>query len=150
MNTLYVPKKGDILWLNFPRSEQMGSEIIGYRPALVLTFSLFNKSSLAMICPITTNLRIDLPKNARVEVNAKITDPAAQKRLFMFENGEKRTHITGCLIPEQVTTVDWVARSPDRVPLVCSTIESNALTRVLEIVKAILSTPEIDASNYIL
>ena len=49
----YVPDTGDIVWLAF--SPQAGHEQAGHRPALVLSPRSYNeKSSLALLCPITS------------------------------------------------------------------------------------------------
>lgn len=51
---MYVPERGDIIWLNFnPRS---GHEQSGLRPALVLSPKEYNqKVGLGLFCPITSN-----------------------------------------------------------------------------------------------
>ncbi|MGB0931311.1 MAG: type II toxin-antitoxin system PemK/MazF family toxin [Chitinophagales bacterium] len=49
---IYVPEKGDIVWLSF--SPQSGHEQAGRRPALVLSSKTYNQSGLALICPITS------------------------------------------------------------------------------------------------
>jgi mRNA interferase MazF len=50
---MYIPNKGDIVWLNFnPKS---GHEQAGLRPALVLSPKDYNqKVGLALFCPITS------------------------------------------------------------------------------------------------
>jgi mRNA interferase MazF len=49
----HVPRHGDIISLNF--DPQSGHEQGGYRPALVVSSSTFNKkTNLTMVCPITT------------------------------------------------------------------------------------------------
>lgn len=52
----YTPDRGDIVWLNF--TPQAGYEQMGTRPALVLSPALYNKkTSLAICCPITSNVK---------------------------------------------------------------------------------------------
>lgn len=49
----YVPRAGDIVWLNF--SPQVGREQAKRRPALVLTDQTYNRvSGLAVVCPLTS------------------------------------------------------------------------------------------------
>lgn len=52
----YVPKAGDIVWLNF--TPQSGREQAGHRPSLVLTPRAYNaKTSLMLCCPMTTQIK---------------------------------------------------------------------------------------------
>ena len=52
----YVPKAGDIVWLNF--TPQAGHEQAGHRPALVLSPAAYNdKTSLMICCPMTTQIK---------------------------------------------------------------------------------------------
>lgn len=53
---LYIPKRNDIVWLDFDPSK--GKEIGKYRPALVLSSEEYNrKSGLLICCPISTSAR---------------------------------------------------------------------------------------------
>lgn len=53
---LYVPKRNDIIWLDFDPTK--GKEIGKYRPALVLSSEEYNqKSGLLICCPISTSAR---------------------------------------------------------------------------------------------
>ena len=62
MTGLYVPERGDLVWLSF--DPQSGHEQAGRRPALVLTRSSCNRrSGFAIVCPIT-RLSRDLPASA--------------------------------------------------------------------------------------
>ena len=45
------PKRGDIINLSFDPS--LGKEIIGKRPALVISANTFNALGMCMVCPIT-------------------------------------------------------------------------------------------------
>jgi mRNA interferase MazF len=48
----YVPKRGDVVWLNFSPTE--GHEESGRRPSLVLSPKSYNELiGLAIVCPIT-------------------------------------------------------------------------------------------------
>ncbi len=56
MVTDYVPKRGDVLWLDF--NPQTGHEQAGRRPALILSPLAYNqKTSLALVCPITSQIK---------------------------------------------------------------------------------------------
>jgi mRNA-degrading endonuclease toxin of MazEF toxin-antitoxin module len=53
---MYVPKQGDIVWLNFDPSA--GREIMKKRPAYVLSREEFNEhTGLAIVAPITSTIR---------------------------------------------------------------------------------------------
>lgn len=53
---IYVPKKGDIVWIDFDPSA--GKEIQKRRPGLVVSRYEFNRKTLfAAICPITSTIR---------------------------------------------------------------------------------------------
>ena len=53
---MYVPKQGDIVWLNFDPSA--GREITKNRPAYILSREEFNNhTGLAIVAPITSRIR---------------------------------------------------------------------------------------------
>lgn len=52
----YIPERGDIIKLSF--SPQLGREQAGYRPALVLSPSAYNRiSHFVLACPITNKIK---------------------------------------------------------------------------------------------
>lgn len=52
----YVPEAGDIVWIDF--NPQIGREQAGYRPALVLSPSAYNRViGLMIVCPTTTRVK---------------------------------------------------------------------------------------------
>lgn len=52
----YIPKKGDIVWLDFDPAA--GKEMEKRRPGLVVSRYEFNRSTLfAIVCPITTTIK---------------------------------------------------------------------------------------------
>ena len=54
--TSYVPKQGDVIWINL--NPQSGHEQAGKRSALVLSPVEYNsKVGLALLCPITTQIK---------------------------------------------------------------------------------------------
>ncbi len=53
---MYVPDKGDIVWLNFDPSA--GKEIMKRRPAFVISRKLFNEhTGFVIVAPITNTVR---------------------------------------------------------------------------------------------
>jgi transcriptional modulator of mazE/toxin, mazF len=53
---MYVPKRNDIVWLDFEPTK--GKEIGKYRPAFILSHEIYNKSTgLIICCPISTSIR---------------------------------------------------------------------------------------------
>ncbi len=95
-SSVYIPDRGDIVKLNF--SPQEGHEQAGYRPALILSPSRYNKlSSLALMCPITN-----------------------QSKGFRFEVALiEEMQTTGVVLSDQVKSFDWRARQVkfiERVP----------------------------------
>jgi mRNA interferase MazF len=83
----YVPKRGDILWIDF--DPQRGREIRGTRPALVLSASNYNhKTGLCVLCAITT-------KSKGYPFEVRIPDSL---------------EIGGVILSDQVRTIDWRER----------------------------------------
>jgi mRNA interferase MazF len=83
----YVPKSGDVVWLEFdPRA---GHEQGGIRPALVLSPAKYNvKTGLMLCCPITNQI-----KGYPFEVQLK-NNPS----------------LTGAILSDQIKSLDWQAR----------------------------------------
>jgi mRNA interferase MazF len=53
---LYVPDRGDLVWLRFDPAE--GHEQAGHRPAVVLSDRAYNgKIGLALFCPVTSKVK---------------------------------------------------------------------------------------------
>ncbi len=86
MRARYVPKRGDLLWLDF--TPHSGHEQAGRRPALVLSPRFYNrKTDLMLCCPITS-----------------------QVKGYPFEVSVSSTTISGVILADQIKSVDWVAR----------------------------------------
>ena len=50
----YIPKQGDVIFLNFNPTK--GHEQAGFRPAVVISNNVFNQNTkMVMVCPITSN-----------------------------------------------------------------------------------------------
>lgn len=83
----YVPDRGDVVWLSF--NPNAGHEQAGRRPALVLSPKIYNeKVGLGVFCPISNQI-----KGYPFEV---IIPPGFS--------------ITGCILSDQVKSLDWVIR----------------------------------------
>jgi mRNA interferase MazF len=87
VKTGYVPKRGDLIWLDF--TPHAGHEQAGRRPAAVISSSQYNrKVGLLLACPITS-----------------------QRKQYPFEvllpDG---LPITGVILADQVRSLDWKSR----------------------------------------
>ncbi|WP_300459514.1 type II toxin-antitoxin system PemK/MazF family toxin [Desulfobacula sp.] len=107
----YIPKRGDIVWIDF--NPAAGHEQMGQRPAIVLSPSAFNKKILlALVAPITSRVRG-----------------------HGFEVSFKGKKISGVVLCHQVKTIDFVERGlqfAEKAP-------ASAISEVLAKVKAIVS-----------
>ena len=84
----YVPKPGDVVWLEF--DPQIGHEQKGVRPALVLSPADYNaKTGIMVGCPITNQI-----KGYPFEV--------------VIQNNQA---VTGAVLSDQVKSLDWQARN---------------------------------------
>lgn len=87
MTAAYVPKAGDVVWLEF--DPQAGHEQAGTRPALVLSPTAYNAKTGTMICcPITNQIK-GYPFEVFIRDNPKVT---------------------GAILADQVKHLDWQAR----------------------------------------
>ena len=66
----YIPKKGDIIFVDF--NPIKGHEQKGPRPAIVLSNEIYNKyTNMAIVCPITSNYK-DFPIHYELKDSKKI------------------------------------------------------------------------------
>ncbi len=87
MSAPYCPRRGDVVWLSF--SPQTGHEQAGHRPAMVLSPESYNrKVGLALLCPITTQIR-GYPFEVAVPAGLEVS---------------------GVILADQVKSLDWKAR----------------------------------------
>jgi len=101
-------KQGDIIKTNF--SPQAGHEQAGYRPALVVSCGVFNKTTqMPVVCPITNTNR-PFPFHVLLD---------------------NRTKTTGVILCEQLKTVDLDERGAEYV----EELPRDLLQRVLNIVQ---------------
>ncbi len=87
----YVPDSGDIVWIMF--NPQAGHEQAGHRPALVLSKAYNGKVGLALLCPITSQV-----KGYPFEV--------------LIPEG---LEVKGAILSDQVKSIDWKARKAEFV-----------------------------------
>ena len=72
-------RQGDIIWLEF--NPQAGHEQAGHRPALVVSNDFFNRATgMAIVCPITNNLR-PFPLHIRLDERTKTTGVVACEQI---------------------------------------------------------------------
>ena len=88
---IYVPKQGDVVWLDF--DPQAGHEQAGHRPALVLSATAYNtKTGLLVCCPLTN-----------------------QVKGYPFEVSMERVHgVSGVALADQIKSLDWKARKAEK------------------------------------
>ena len=109
VNKYYIPKQGDIMWLDF--NPQKGKEIMKRRPALVLSDILYNKCELALVCPITSTI-----KNNPFEVIIKTKE------------------IEGAILSDQIKNLDWKGRNATFI----DKISKNDFLEVLKLLSVII------------
>jgi len=82
----YIPKAGDIIWLDF--DPQVGREQAKRRPALVITDRSYNQASgLLLVCPLTS-----------------------RRRPYPFALPVTIDKVEGAVLVDQVKSLDWSAR----------------------------------------
>ena len=86
MVTRYVPRAGDIVWLDF--DPQAGREQAKRRPALVLTEQGYNKASgLVIVCPLTS-----------------------RRKPYPFALPVTVDQVEGAVLVDHLKSMDWTAR----------------------------------------
>jgi mRNA interferase MazF len=86
MVTRYVPRAGDLIWIDFDR--QAGREQTKRRPALVVTDQSYNRASgLAIVCPLTS-----------------------RRKPYPFALFVVVDKIEGAVLVDQLKSMDWAAR----------------------------------------
>lgn len=104
---VYVPKRGDAIWLEF--NPQAGHEQAGRRPALVLSPKPYNeKVGLLICCPITNKV-----KGYPYEV--KLPDDI---------------DVTGVVLSDQVKSLDWKARKAKLIATVPDAVLKDVLAKL--------------------
>ena len=108
---IYVPDRGDIVWLQF--NPQSGHEQSGKRPALTLSPKEYNqKVGLAIFCPITN-----------------------QEKGYPFEVKTGGSKISGVILADQVKSLDWRKREAKFIVKAPSIV----INEVIELLKTLIS-----------
>ena len=82
----YVPRAGDVAWIDF--DAQSGREQAKRRPALVLTDQSYNRASgLAVVCPLTS-----------------------QRKSYPFAFPTVVDKVEGAVLVDHLKSLDWAAR----------------------------------------
>jgi mRNA interferase MazF len=86
LGTSYIPKAGDILWLDF--DPQAGREQAKRRPALAVTDQSYNRASgLVVVCPLTS-----------------------RRKPYPFALPATIDKVEGAVLVDHLKSMDWVAR----------------------------------------
>lgn len=106
----YFPSKGDIIYINF--NPQKGSEQAGFRPALVISPTAYNKKTgLAICCSITTKV-----KNYPFEVALN-----------------QQRKVKGVVLADQLKNLDWQARGAKFIEKARPEVLNATLLKALEL-----------------
>lgn len=97
---LYIPKQGDIIWINF--TPQLGREQAGRRPALVISPFKYNRRvGLALVCPITTKVK-GYPFEVTIPEGLAVSGVALADQVKSFDWQERKAEFA-CKAPPEVT-----------------------------------------------
>lgn len=111
----YVPKRGDIVRLDFDPSA--GHEQQGTRPALVLSPEAFNRFGMALACPVT--------RGGNFARGQAWTVPLAGAGLVT----------DGVVLCNQARTVDWKAGRAQFIEAVPAELVADVLARVATLIE---------------
>lgn len=111
----YVPKRGDIIRLDFDPSA--GHEQQGTRPALVLSPEAFNRFGMALVCPVTRG-------GAFARGKAWVTP--------LIGTGLATDGVVLC---NQTRAVDWKARRAQFIESVPAEVIADVLARVATLIE---------------
>ena len=107
----YIPNRGDIVWLDF--TPQSGHEQCGRRPALVVSKKEYNqKIGLALFCPITS-----------------------KEKGYPFEVRIAGKKITGCVLSDQVKSLDWTVLNVEYIENSASGVIDDVIERIELMIK---------------
>ena len=106
----YVPKRGDIVWVDLNPTK--GHEQKGRRPALVLSDKNYNlPSQLMLVVPITS-----------------------KQKGYPFEVSVHKGAIKGVILADQIKSLDWKQRNVTRI----SQVDKETLRRVQYMCRGLL------------
>ena len=107
----YVPDQGDIVWLDF--NPQLGHEQRGRRPALVISLKAYNeKTGLGLFCPITS-----------------------KEKGYPFEVSVLGKTIDGCVLSDQVKSLDWRVRNIEYIEKVQKENFSEVINNIMVLIE---------------
>lgn len=107
MTALFVPRRGDVVWLDF--YPQTGHEQGGRRPEVVLSPQAYNgKVGLALFCPITTRVK-GYPFEVAVPADCGVT---------------------GVVLADHVKNLDWRARRAEFICRLPAPVIADILARL--------------------
>ena len=111
MAALFVPDRGDLVWIDF--NPQAGHEQAGRRPALVLSPKSYNtKTNLAVICPITSQIKG-----------------------YPFEVLVQEGKVVGAVLSDQVSSLDWKIRRADKIAPVSDAVLAEVLAKIAALIQ---------------
>jgi len=113
--TSYVPRRGDIIRLDFDPST--GHEQQGTRPALVLSPEAFNRFGMALTCPVTRG------------------GAFARGRAWTVALTVAGLATEGVVLCNQVRTVDWKARRAQFIEPAPPELIADVLARVATLIE---------------
>ncbi len=111
MSRAWIPQQGEVIWIDF--DPQAGHEQAGHRPALVLSKQVFNKSGLAIVCPVTSQV-----KGHPFEVPL-----------------QRASTIAGVVLSDHIKSLDWRARKAK----LAEPADPEVVDRVLQFLKLIFA-----------
>jgi len=107
---VYVPQRGDVVWLSF--SPQAGHEQAGRRPGLVLSPMRYNgKVGLMLACPITSHSK-GYPFEVEIPEGAGVSGVILSDQLRSLDWRERRAEYAGRV---DTATLDDVRSKLDAV-----------------------------------
>ena len=107
----YIPERGDIVWLDF--NPQLGHEQRGRRPALTISFKEYNgKIGLGLFCPITSKVKG-----------------------YPFEIEVIGKAINGCVLSDQVKSLDWTARNIEFIEKIDEDKMNDVISNILVLIE---------------
>jgi mRNA interferase MazF len=102
----YAPERGELIWLDF--DPQAGHEQARKRPALVLSPKAYNqRTSLALIVPVTNRIKG-----------------------YPFEVLLEGCKTPGCVLADQVRSLDWSARKATRIETAPRTVIEEVIAKL--------------------
>ena len=90
-----IPDAGDLVWVNF--NPQAGHEQAGHRSALVLSPRAYHeKTSLALVCPITSNVK-PYPFKVMLPAESPISGAVLADRAKSIDRNARQLKVAGAV-----------------------------------------------------